>query len=137
MRKPTIEEISAEIGISKDEVKLILGFFPENISLEYINDLNESNDANEFLADFTYSPERELLNKSSREATLKILNSLKDREKSVLIYRYQLNGEKFYTLKKLSYKMGISVEAIRQLENRALVKLKKSADELRFLAINQ
>ena len=134
MRKPTAREIAAEIGISIKEVELILGISHDTVSLDTINDNCEANGFTEFLADLTYSPERELLKKSSREATLGILNSLKDREKNIIIYRYQLKGDKRYTLKNISEKIGLSRETIRQIENRALRKLRSHADELRFFA---
>jgi len=71
------------------------------------------------------------MKKSSREATLKVLNCLKDREKNILIYRYQLNGGNTHTLKNISAKMGLSAETVRQIELRALAKLRTHADELR------
>ena len=86
----------------------------------------------EFHEDYTYSPERALLRKSSREATLQVLNHLKEREKRILMYRYQLNGGKQYTLKSISNKMGLSLETVRQIELRALRKLQHHAEDLRI-----
>jgi RNA polymerase primary sigma factor len=136
MRKPTVEEIAAEIDVPKDKVDLILGFVQEAHSLELISESSESCNSDDFLVDFTYNPEQTLLEKNSRETTLGMLNFLKEREKNVIIYRYQLNGGKHYTLKNISDKMGISMEAIRQLENRALRKLRKAVEEMHDLAIN-
>ena len=81
--------------------------------------------------DYTYSPERALMKKNSRESTLKVLNQLKDREKRILIYRYQLDGGQPQTLKKIGHKMGLSTETVRQIEFKALKKLRSHADELR------
>lgn len=133
MRQPTVDEIAEEIDIPRDKVDFILGFAQESHSLDAMNESNDTN-SDGFLVDFTYSPEQVLIEKNSRETTLGMLNNLKEREKNVIIYRYQLNGENRYTLKSISRKMGISMEAIRQLENRALRKLRKAAEELRDLA---
>jgi RNA polymerase primary sigma factor len=136
MRKPTVKEIAADIGITTDEVELILGFTHDTLSLETINEDNVSNIVNEALADFTYSPERELLEKSSREAVMGMLDLFKDRDKNILIYRWQLNGEKRHTLKNISDKTGLSRETIRQIENKALRKLRSHAEALSLYALS-
>ena len=84
----------------------------------------------ELHGDYTYSPERALLRKSSRDETLRFLDRLKDREKRILTYRYQLNGGEQYTLKNIGDKMGISAETVRQIEMRALRKIRPHVEEL-------
>jgi RNA polymerase primary sigma factor len=59
------------------------------------------------------------------------LNQLKDREKQVLAYRYQLTGSCCHTLKEIGDEMDISPETVRQIEMRALQKIRSHADELR------
>jgi RNA polymerase primary sigma factor len=134
MRKPTIKEIAAEICVPKNEVEIILGLSHDTLSLEAEYDSSESGSLNDCIADFTYCPEQEFIKKSSREATLGIINSLMDREKNVIIYRYQFGGEKRYTLNDISGKMGLSRETVRQIENKALGKLRRHSDDLRFYA---
>jgi RNA polymerase primary sigma factor len=56
---------------------------------------------------------------------------LLDKEKQILLYRFAFYGGKKYTLKKIGDEMGISPETVRQIEIRALKKLKESAKELR------
>ena len=130
MRSPRTEEIAAELGIEAKEVDYIMSYAFDMVSLDGDN-YGESLGAVDFIEDHTYSPERDLLRKKSREDALKVLNNLKDREKNVLIYRYQLKGGQPYTLKGISRKMGLSTEAVRQIEFRALRKLRSHADELR------
>ena len=84
----------------------------------------------EYQEDYTYSPERMLMKKDSANATMDILNRLKEREKNILIYRYQLRGGERYTLKKIGDKMGIAPETVRQIELRALRKMRENAGEL-------
>jgi RNA polymerase primary sigma factor len=131
MRRPTIDEIAEEIGVPAEEAEFILSLSHDIISLETIVSDNESSGILEFLEDHTYSPELAFMKKSSREDTLRVLSLLKDREKNVLIYRYRLNGGKRRSLKYISDKMGLSTETIRQIECKALQKLRTHADALK------
>jgi RNA polymerase primary sigma factor len=82
--------------------------------------------------DHTYCPENVLMKKSSREVTLNVLNNLKDREKSVLIKRYEFHGGKPGTLRNISNTLGLAPETIRQIERKALEKLRHNhAEDLR------
>ena len=130
-RQPKVEEIAAEIGVPADDLEFVLSLSSETIPLEIDCDDDESSSVIEQLADLTYSPENMLIKKSSREDTLKVVNKLKDREKNVLICRYNLRGENTRTLRKISYKLGLSSETVRQIEIRALKKLRGEAEYLR------
>jgi RNA polymerase primary sigma factor len=68
--------------------------------------------------------------KSSREDTLRALDTLKTREKNVLISRYKLDGREQNTLKNISARMGLSTETVRQIEIKALKKLRHNAQNL-------
>ena len=118
MRQPQAKEIAVEIGVSREDVDLILG-------------VTQSFTPIENAGDYTYNPERALIKKSSREVTFQVLDTLNDREKNILMCRYQLNGGKKYSLKNIGDKMGISTETVRQIEFRALRKLRSHAEELR------
>jgi RNA polymerase primary sigma factor len=131
MRQPSLKEISEEIGVALEDVKLILSLSNGLISLEGDAGEDESSSVVDLHEDYTYSPERMFMKKSSRDATLRFLDRLKERERRILIYRYQLNGSERYTLKNIGDKMGISPETVRQIEIRALKKIRKDADELR------
>lgn len=129
-RQPKFEEIAAEIGVSTGDVETVLCLSSDTIPLEAEWSSFETATVIEQLADKTYCPELALMRKTSREATLSVLNKLKDRERNVLIYRYKLDGGKENTLKKISRKMGLSTETIRQIEIRALKKLRDHAEDL-------
>ena len=130
MRKPRLEEIAFDIGVPTADVEFLLSL--NNDYLTFEPDLGSGEfSAVEFHEDYTYSPERALIKKSSREATLRVLDNLKDKEKRILIYRYQLNGEQQSTLKYISRKLGLSLETVRQIELRALQKLRGHAEDLR------
>jgi len=129
-RQPKLREIAAEIGVPLGDVEFLFNMSHDVISLENENEDNDSVSLIELLEDHTYSPERMLILKSSREDTFKALNMLKDREKNVLISRYKLDGGKHNTLKNISRKMGLSPETVRQIEIRALKKLRRNAENL-------
>ena len=129
-RQPRPEELAAEIGIPKADVEFVMSLAHDIISLETETGNPEAGAILEYHEDYTYNPERTFIRKSSREATMEVLNHLKDREKKILVYRYQLNGENRRTLKHISGKMGLSTETVRQIEMKALRKLRVHAEEL-------
>jgi len=131
-RTPKFIEIADEIGVPVKDVEFVLSLSNDTIPLEGECGVNENYFMIEHLADHTYNPEPVLMKKSSREETFRILNQLKDQEKDVLIYRYELNGSKKRTLKNISTKLGLSTETIRQIELRALQKLRNNAQDLRL-----
>jgi RNA polymerase primary sigma factor len=130
-RQPSSAEIAAEIGAAPEDVRLILSMSNGPVSLETDTGEDEASPLMDRHEDYTYSPERALMKKSAQDATIRFLDRLKEREKRILIYRYQLNGSERHTLKNIGDKMGISPETVRQIEIRALKKIRKDADELR------
>jgi RNA polymerase primary sigma factor len=130
-REPSNGEIAADVGASEDEIDSLFQMSNALVSL----DLSAGDDETMTLADlheeYTYSPERNFMKKSSRAAALYFMDRLKDREKRILMYRYQFNGSDAHTLKTIGDKMGLSAETVRQIEIRALKKMQSSADELR------
>jgi len=121
-REPSSEEIAREAGISMEEVNSILSIASGILSLD-IND-PDNGGILDYHEDYTYNPERALLRKASRGATMAVLNCLKDEEKKILMYRYQLNGTEGQTLKNIGSQMGISPETVRQIELKAIKKIR-------------
>jgi RNA polymerase primary sigma factor len=134
MRQPTTEEIANYLHITKKEVAFILSMTNELIPLEMDMSGDDSTSVLEFHEDYTYSPERALMQKTIQDETLRCLDHLKERERRILMYRYQLNGCERYTLKTIGAKMGISPETVRQIEIRALKKIRDNTGELRDTA---
>jgi RNA polymerase primary sigma factor len=129
MRQPRLQEIADEIGTPVEEVEFILNITNGFVSLETDNEDGSVMDLHE---DYTYSPERALMRQSSRDAATRFLSRLKDRERRILTYRFQLNGDGCpCTLKKIGDKMGISPETVRQIEIGALKKIRKDTEGLR------
>ncbi|QQO09315.1 sigma-70 family RNA polymerase sigma factor [Breznakiella homolactica] len=131
MHQPSTEEISAEIGIPVSEIDQILSMTNGLVSLEMDLGDEDAGSLMEVYEDYTYSPERALMKKSARDDTMRFLSGLKERERRILMYRFQLNGHERHTLKKIGDKMGISPETVRQIEMKALRKMKCDAEELK------
>ena len=128
--QPKNEEIAAHLMIPVEDVDYILNITNSPLSLE--SDLGDDENAAmmDLNKDYRYNPEIDLMRKSFHADTMRVLEPLKEREKSILIYRYQLNGGEQHTLKKIGDKMGISPETVRQIEIKALAKLRENAGEL-------
>jgi RNA polymerase primary sigma factor len=131
MRQPRIDEIAAEIRAPLEDVEFILSMTNGFMSLETEGGSEETTAIMDLHEDYTYSPERALMRKSSRDMTMKVLGSLMEREKRILMYRYQFNGSEPHTLKRIGDKMGLSPETVRQIEIKALQKIRNEAEELR------
>jgi len=129
-RTPNIEEIARELGLKKREVETIVQLSNAVVSLDGPTQ-EDSGTLQDVIEDNSYIPERDLLRENLRERTLKFLETLLEKEKQILLYRFAFYGGKKYTLKKIGDEMGISPETVRQIEIRALRKLKENAEELR------
>ena len=101
------------------------------LSLEHESANGDSESIMDVHEDYTYNPERALFRQYFREGTRNFLNRLKDRERQVLFYRYQFENDQPHTLKDIGDKMSLSPETIRQIEKRAVNKIRRNADELR------
>jgi len=135
MRNPDISEIARELGMTEREIHNLLSVSNKIVSLD-----SETNDVSgtlqEVLEDYSYDPDGELMRKSLREETLKYIDTLKEKEREIIKYRFSFYGGKRYTLKTIGARMGISPETVRQIEMKALSKLKEYAGNLREYCIN-
>jgi RNA polymerase primary sigma factor len=135
MRKPSIEEVAKELKIEKEEVLEILNISGTVVSLD--TEINtDAGTLHDVYEDNSYSPEREFMKKSMRDQTLLFLERLREKEKKILLYRFAFHGGKRYTLKRISDELGISPETVRQIEMRALKKLREQAVDLQDYVIH-
>jgi RNA polymerase primary sigma factor len=135
MRRPSTEEIAKEVGIPAAEAEHILSLANGIVSLDAETG-EDSGTLIDLCEDYTYSPDREVIRESVRAETIGFLERLMEREKRILMYRFQFYGGERYTLKRIGDELGISPETVRQIELRALKKLKNDAAELKdYMAI--
>lgn len=125
---PTKQEIAYRLGIPVSKLTSIVKSAQSTISME--TPANSSEDSSK-IADFivdedSIAPENRVSQENLFEDIRKILNQLSPKERDVLILRYGLdnNGTK-KTLDEIGSQYGVSRERIRQIENRAISKLKK------------
>ena len=129
MHQPRSEDIASELGISVHDIDFIINMSSGPLPLELEAKNNDSASVIEIHEDYTYSPERNMLKQYYREGARRFLDRLKDREKQVISYRYQLDNNEPYTLKEIGDKMELSTETVRQIEIKALAKIRSHADE--------
>ena len=123
-RKPTSEEIGEEMGLDERKVDWMLMVSWKPVSLE-----NPVGDEDEemitFIADtFSPSPTESVNETLLREKVEEVLGTLTPREARVLQMRFGLCGERPYTLEEVGEKFGLTRERIRQIEGRALRRLR-------------
>ena len=129
MRPPSNHEIAEELGTTSEEVEVILSISNTVVSLDTPT-ADEAGTLQDLVEDPSYDPARTLVRKNLREETLRFLETLEDREKQVLLRRFSFFGGKKYTLKSIGEEMDISPETVRQIEVKALKKLRTHAAEL-------
>lgn len=125
--EPTLEDLAAEMGISVEEVVKLLTVKTEAISLDQPHQTGEGEEASlqEMLEDDPkYSPEGELMARALHLDIQKLLEQIPAQERRVLELRYGWNGENEHTLPAAGRKVGLSHEAVRQTEFRALRRLR-------------
>ena len=135
LRKPSVEEVAEELRMKAEDVSSILNAASAVASLDS-DAYFESGSLLDVCEDNSFDPDRELMEKSMREETMKFLEHLLDKEKQILLYRFSFYGGKKHTLKKIGEELGISPETVRQIEMRAIRKLREHADELREYVYN-
>ncbi len=125
---PTKQEIAYRLGVPVNKLTQIIKSAQSTISME--TPANSSEDSSK-IADFivdedSITPDSRVSQENLFEDIRKMLNQLSPKERDVLILRYGLdnNGAK-KTLDEIGSQYGVSRERIRQIENRAIAKLKK------------
>ncbi|MFQ3547191.1 MAG: RNA polymerase sigma factor RpoD/SigA [Termitinemataceae bacterium] len=131
MRTPNIDEIANEVELPVHEVQYIMNISNSMVSLDADMGDEDSTALIDLCEDYTYSPDMEFLRNSVREDTMRFLERLMEREKKILMYRFQFYDGQRYTLKEIGDEMGISPETVRQIEMRAIKKFKEEAAELK------
>jgi len=126
-REPTPEEIAQEMGIEVEKVEHIIKISQETVSLE--SPVGEESDSK--LGDFieddkNLSPEENAIYQLLKGDVDRFLQVLAPREQKVLKMRFGLETGRTHTLEEVGKEFGVTRERIRQIEAKALQKLKKS-----------
>jgi RNA polymerase primary sigma factor len=132
-REPTPEEIGTAMEMEPDRVREILKISQKTTSLETpIGDEDDSY-LGDFIADEqTLTPYEATSQRMLKENVDEVLNALSDREARVLKMRFGLNGSRPMTLEEVGQKFGVTRERIRQIEAKALRKLRHPSKRKRL-----
>src|SRR5688572_21532152 len=124
-REPTPEEIATKMDVPVDKVRKVLKIAQEPISLETPIGEEEDSHLGDFIEDKqVVSPVESIISLSLREQTNKVLNTLTPREEKVLRLRFGLSDGCEHTLEEVGQDFAVTRERIRQIEAKALRKLR-------------
>jgi RNA polymerase primary sigma factor len=124
-KEPTVEQIAAEVDITIDKVEEIYRISQDTTSLSTPVGDDEDSFLGDFIEDTTQmSPYEETSKELLRESIEEVLGSLDERETKVLSLRFGLMGETPKTLEEVGKIFNVTRERIRQIEAKALRKLR-------------
>jgi len=137
-REPSPEEIARKMGIPVAKVRKVLKIAQEPISLE--TPIGEEEDSH--LADFiedtaVISPMEMTIRQALKDSTEKVLKTLSPREEKVLKMRFGLDDGAERTLEEVGHSFAVTRERIRQIESKALRKLRHPSRSRRLKAFQE
>src|ERR1700719_2327915 len=135
-REPTDDELAEEIGISRRKVSQIKTVSVRPASLDAPISDDDATEFGEIVADEDAQTPFELLrDKNLRDEVSDLLEVLDDRERKIILQRFGLDGGKPQTLEEVGKKFRVTRERIRQLQNIALVKMRRALNKKETRAI--
>lgn len=135
-RQPSIEELACYISLPVEKVRKLYQYDQPICSLD--TECNDEGDGKieDMISDDTFQPEQMYLREEKKACVREMVEMLPAREKHVIYRRYNLDGaNEAQTLREMSKVMGVSSETVRQIELRAVRKLRAFVDssEIRTL----
>jgi RNA polymerase primary sigma factor len=131
-REPTIEELAKELEMEPEKVEYVIKIKQDITSLDAGVGRDEGED-DSVLGDFiededTATPEESAANQLLKEQVQSVLSSLSEREQKIIKMRFGLENGKSHTLEEVGQEFAVTRERIRQIEAKALAKLRKHKD---------
>lgn len=131
-REPTTEEIAKELDMDADKVEYVMRIKQDIASLD-ASVGRDGDDEDSVLGDFVedeerVSPEDSAATQILKEELAKILATLSEREQKIIKMRFGIGGERPHTLEEVGAEFSVTRERIRQIEAKALSKLRKHKD---------
>lgn len=128
---PSVEDISQATGLDAKLVSDLLSVSGEMVSFDSpVKKVEESDSTfGDFIEADGMSPEEEVMDSSMKSAVRSLLEVLSDKEKAIIEMRFGLTGEDPMSLKEIGEVYGLTKERIRQIEKRALDRLRTASEE--------
>ena len=131
-REPTTEEIGKAMDMDADKIEYVMKIKQDIASLD-ASVGRDGEDDDSSLGDFIededrVSPEDAAANQLLKEQIASILSTLTDREQKIIKMRFGIGGGKSHTLEEVGAEFSVTRERIRQIEAKALAKLRKNKD---------
>jgi RNA polymerase primary sigma factor len=124
-REPKIKEIADTMGISEKQAKEIQSYIVEPTSLDIQVGDDDDTTIGSFIEDTHFvNPESAYIKESNEDVVNAVLDTLSDREANILRLRFGIGGKKAMTLEEVGREYGLTRERIRQIEAKALRKLR-------------
>ncbi|MDC7222161.1 MAG: sigma-70 family RNA polymerase sigma factor, partial [Spirochaetales bacterium] len=132
-RNPSEEELAQHMGIDVEKVKEVIQLSQETASLDTTVDDDHMTRLSELIKDDqTKEPMDAVFNSNVQDTLNDVLGQLSEREKRIIELRYGLNNQTPLTLEQTGRIMGITRERVRQIQEKAIIKLRgfKAIQEL-------
>ena len=131
-REPTVEEIAKEMDMEPEKVEYVMKIKQDIASLDQSVG-RDGDDEDSVLGDFVedeerISPEDSAANQILKEQLAEIISTLSEREQKIIKLRFGIGGGRSHTLEEVGAEFSVTRERIRQIEAKALSKLRKHKD---------
>jgi RNA polymerase primary sigma factor len=131
-REPSIEELAKELDMEPDKVEYVIKIKQDITSLD-AGVGRDGEDEDSVLGDFiededSATPEESAANQLLKEQVQAVLSTLSEREQKIVKMRFGLENGKSHTLEEVGQEFAVTRERIRQIEAKALAKLRKHKD---------
>ena len=126
----SVDDIAAESGLEPDLIRDLLAVSREMVSFDApVASKGEISDSKvgDFIEDDKMGPEEEVMQASLKEDVETLLSTLTEKERDIIILRFGLHDTKPMSLKEIGDLYGLTKERIRQIEKRAIEKMKMPA----------
>jgi RNA polymerase sigma factor (sigma-70 family) len=128
-REPTIAELAEQMNLPETKIQEVLQLMAEPMSMEFSIDGDDKFLGDSISDEATLSPLDEVITEKSQEYIRDILSELSAREAEILRMRFGIDRNSNSTLEEIAQQLGVTRERIRQIEARALKKLRLRYDE--------
>ncbi|WP_016951305.1 RNA polymerase sigma factor SigC [Anabaena sp. PCC 7108] len=124
-RTPTLEDLAIELDMTPVQVREVLLRVPRSVSLETKVGKDKDTELGELLETDSVTPEEMLMRESLQKDLQNLLEDLTSRERDVILMRFGLSDGHPYSLAEIGRALDLSRERVRQIESKALQKLRQ------------